>query len=151
MLYSATTRRNLAGIMTSIRSHMETDAECAHGGDQLVQPCLALCDPMDCSLPGSSVHGILQARVLEWVAIPSFRGSFPSRDQPASPLCPASQADSSAPSHRGSPKYCMDSLKCGNFKKSASREQKSSCQKLGSVEQKVGKRVQAFSYEVNKA
>ena len=31
---------------------------------------LTLCDPMDCSPPGSSVHGILQARVLEWVAIP---------------------------------------------------------------------------------
>ena len=33
------------------------------------------CDPMDYSLPGTSVHGILQARILEWVAIPSFRGS----------------------------------------------------------------------------
>ena len=36
---------------------------------------------MDCSLPGSSVHGILQARILEWVAISSSRGSFPPRDQ----------------------------------------------------------------------
>ena len=35
-----------------------------------------LCDPMDCSWSGSSVHGILQARILEWVAIPFFRGSF---------------------------------------------------------------------------
>ena len=34
-----------------------------------------LCDPMVCSLPGSSVHGILQARILEWVAMPSSRGS----------------------------------------------------------------------------
>ena len=33
------------------------------------QLCPTLCDPMDCSLPGSSLHGILQARVLEWVAI----------------------------------------------------------------------------------
>ena len=33
------------------------------------QSCLTLCDPMDCSLPGFSVHGILQARTLEWVAI----------------------------------------------------------------------------------
>ena len=33
------------------------------------QSCLTLCDPKDCSLPGSSVHGILQARILEWVAI----------------------------------------------------------------------------------
>ena len=34
-----------------------------------------LCDPMDHSLPGSSVPGIFQARILEWVALPSFRGS----------------------------------------------------------------------------
>ena len=34
-----------------------------------------LCDPMDCSLPVSSVHGILQARILEWVAMPSSRRS----------------------------------------------------------------------------
>ena len=34
-----------------------------------VQSCLALCDPMDCNLPGSSVHGIFQTRILEWVAI----------------------------------------------------------------------------------
>ena len=36
---------------------------------EVAQSCLTLCDPMDCSLTGSSVHGILQARVLEWVAI----------------------------------------------------------------------------------
>ena len=39
-----------------------------------------LCNPMDCSPPGSSVHGILQARILEWVAISSSRGSSRSRD-----------------------------------------------------------------------
>ena len=38
--------------------------------------CLTICDPMDCGLPGSSVHGILQARILEWVAVPFSRGSF---------------------------------------------------------------------------
>ena len=43
--------------------------------------CLTLCDPMDCSLPGSSVHGILQARVLEWVAMLSSRASSQPRDQ----------------------------------------------------------------------
>ena len=41
-----------------------------------VNLCLTLCDPMDYSPPGSSVHGIFQARVLEWVAIPFSRGSF---------------------------------------------------------------------------
>ena len=45
----------------------------------VAQSCLSLCDPMDYSPPGSSVHGILQARILEWVAIPFSRGS--SRDQ----------------------------------------------------------------------
>ena len=39
-----------------------------------------LCDPMDCSLPGSSVHGILQARILEWVAVPVSRGSSQPRN-----------------------------------------------------------------------
>ena len=37
---------------------------------KLLQSCLTLCHPMDCSPPGSSVHGILQARILEWVAMP---------------------------------------------------------------------------------
>ena len=41
---------------------------------------LTLCDPMDCSPPGSSVHGIIQARVLEWVAIAFSRGSSQPRD-----------------------------------------------------------------------
>ena len=41
---------------------------------EVAQSCLTLCNPMDCSLPGSSVHGIFQERVLEWVAIPFSRG-----------------------------------------------------------------------------
>ena len=41
----------------------------------VTQSCLTLCGSMDCSPPGSSVHGILQARILEWVAIPFSRGS----------------------------------------------------------------------------
>ena len=45
------------------------------------QSCLTLCDPTDCSPPGSSVHGILQARILEWVAISFSRGSSQLRDQ----------------------------------------------------------------------
>ena len=45
------------------------------------QSCLTLCDPMDCSPPGSSVHGTLQARILEWVVISSSRGSSQPRDQ----------------------------------------------------------------------
>ena len=41
----------------------------------VAQLCPTLCDPMDCNLTGSSVHGILQGRILEWVAIPFSRGS----------------------------------------------------------------------------
>ena len=44
------------------------------------QSCLTLWDPMGCSLPGSSVHGISQARILEWVVIPFFRASSRPRD-----------------------------------------------------------------------
>ena len=46
------------------------------------QLCLTVCDPMDCSQPGSSVHEILQARILEWVAIPFSRGSSQPRMEP---------------------------------------------------------------------
>ena len=50
-----------------------------------VKSCPTLCDPMDCSLPGSSLHGILQARVLEWVAI-SFSRDLPNPGiEPGSP------------------------------------------------------------------
>ena len=47
---------------------------------QLLQLCLTLCDPVDCSLRDSSAHGILQARILERVAIPFSRGSSQLRD-----------------------------------------------------------------------
>ena len=46
----------------------------------VVQSCLTLCDPTDCSSPGFSVHGVAQARILGWVAIPSSRGSSWPRD-----------------------------------------------------------------------
>ena len=55
------------------------------------QPCPTLCHPMDCSLPGSSVHGILQARKREWVAVLFSRGLPNSGIEPRSP---ALQADS---------------------------------------------------------
>ena len=41
----------------------------SEGVSEVVQLCLTLCDPVNCSLPGSFLHGILQARLLEWVAI----------------------------------------------------------------------------------
>ena len=59
---------------------------CKH--PQSLQSCLTLCDSMDCSPLGSSVRGILQARILEWVAMPSSRGNLP--DSGTEPTCPAS-------------------------------------------------------------
>ena len=47
----------------------------------VTKSCLTLCDPMDCSLPGSSVHGISQSRILEWVALSSSRESSSPRGQ----------------------------------------------------------------------
>ena len=55
---------------------------------EVTQLCLTLYDLMDCSLPGSSIHGIFQARILEWVAISFSRGSSQPRDQTqVSPHC----------------------------------------------------------------
>ena len=55
--------------------------KCSESESESAQSCPTLCDPMDCSLPGSSLHGILQARVLEWVAISFSRGSSRPRDR----------------------------------------------------------------------
>ena len=58
-----------------------TSSGCVHVRAKSLQSCPTLCDPVDCSLPGSSVHGILQAKILEQPAIPSSRGSSQPRDQ----------------------------------------------------------------------
>ena len=77
--------------MLKIANHQRTANQChneisPHAVLCLVaQSCLTLCDPMDCSPPDSSVHGILQAKILEWVAMPSLRGSSQPRIEPMSP------------------------------------------------------------------
>ena len=72
------------------------------------QLCPTLCNPVDCSPPGSSVHGILQVRILEWGAISSSR-DLP--DPGMEPKFPALQADSLPLSHLGIQavlyKYCL--------------------------------------------
>ena len=65
---------------------------CIHA--QLLQSCLTLCAPMDYSLPGSSVHGILRARNLEWVIMPSSRGLPHPEIELESPAAPVLQVDS---------------------------------------------------------
>ena len=70
-----------------------------------------LCDPMDCSPPGSSVHGVFQARILEWVAIPYSRESSQPRDQTC--IFPALWVDCLPLNHLGSP-LCWYSLQVLN-------------------------------------
>ena len=72
------------------------------------QSCLMLCDPMDCSPPDSSVRGILQARMLEQVAVSYSRGSLKHRDWTSvSCMSPALQADSLPLSHQWSSFICI--------------------------------------------
>ena len=63
----------------AIREAQTTTCVCVRVCESL--SCVQLCDPMDCSLPGSSVHGILQAKILKWVVISFSRGSFQLRDR----------------------------------------------------------------------
>ena len=72
--------------------------------------CPTPCNPMGCSLPGSSVHGIPQARTLEWVAMPSSRESSDPGIEVMSPAAPELQADSLPLSHWGSPTNMFSSV-----------------------------------------
>ena len=70
--------------MAEIRGHTaeaRVESDGGGGGVCLSQSCSILCNPMNYSLTGSSVHGILQARILEWVAILFSMGSSQLRDQ----------------------------------------------------------------------
>ena len=57
------------------------DSKSGESESEVAQSCPTLCDPVDYSLLGSSLHGILQARILEWVAIAFSRGASQRRDQ----------------------------------------------------------------------
>ena len=82
-----------------------TDTCCVHASMHIksLQSCLTLHDLMDYSPPGSSVHRILQARILEWVAMLSSRESSQTRDQTCVSPFPALQADFVPTEHLGSP------------------------------------------------
>ena len=69
----------LPSIFSSIRVFFNESEKWSES--KVAQSCLTLCDPMDCSLPGSSVHGIFQARVLEWIAVSFSRRSSRPRDR----------------------------------------------------------------------
>ena len=86
---------------------MKTESE-----SEVAQLCPSFCKPVDCSPPGSSIHGLLQARILEWVAISFSRES----SQPGiEPTSPAMQADALTSEPLGMslplPKYEIKSIK----------------------------------------
>ena len=75
-----------------------------------LQSCLTLCDTMDCSLPGSSVHEILQAKILEWDVVPSSRCLSDPRITPRPPISCTSCSDMQVlhnQCHLGSPLVCL--------------------------------------------
>ena len=65
----------MACSMPALGLYCGPHAAAAAAAAMSLQSCLTLCEPMDYSLPGSSVHGVFQARTLEWVVIPFSRGS----------------------------------------------------------------------------
>ena len=64
------------GKNTGVGCHFLHQCMKAKSENEVTQSCLTLSDPMDCSLPGSSIHGIYKARVLEWGAIPSLKNGI---------------------------------------------------------------------------
>ena len=80
-------------------SHQGVCVQCA----KLLHSRLTLCNPMNCSLPDSSFHGILQARIPGWASMPSSRGSFQPRDGTCVSWESCTAGDSLPLSHRGSP------------------------------------------------
>ena len=71
-------------------SNIKRDGHCqvdTASESEVTQSCPTLCDPIGCSLPGSSIHGIFQAIVLEWIAISFSRGSSQPGSNPGLPHC----------------------------------------------------------------
>ena len=91
LLKSSSSSLSSAGYFLILLSQSFCPSELFHPlwvlGVLVIQSCLPLCNPMDCSLPGSSAQGIFQVRMLEWVVISYSRGSYPA-------IKPALQADS---------------------------------------------------------
>ena len=92
------------GKNTGVGCHFLLQCMKVKSQSEVTQSCPTLHDPMDCSLPGSSIHGIFQARVLEWGAIAFSRGSSQARDQIPRLLCLLQwQADSLSLALPGNP------------------------------------------------
>ena len=82
VLHAHWIRHVYAFYLSTLNQHdvLPLPSHCVWVRAQSLQSCLTLCEPVDCSLPGSSVHGILQAIILKWAAIASSRGSSRPRD-----------------------------------------------------------------------
>ena len=97
-LEAGSSQHPLPGVMTK-------DAFKCKAKMSAAQSCPSLWDPIDCSLPGSSVRGVLQATMLEWVAISFSRGTSPPRDRTwVSDVSCLGRRDLCHPRHGGSPK-----------------------------------------------
>ena len=94
-------------LTTASRSNADLCLHSTAVAAKSLQSCPTLCDPMDCSPPSSSVHGILQGRILEWVTMPSSRGSFPT--QGSNPGLPHRMQIFHHLSHQGSPEHWSES------------------------------------------
>ena len=80
-IYGVTQSRTRLKWLSRSSSSRVKECWCSHHHAQSLQLCPTLCDTMYCSPPGSSVHGILQAIILEWVAMPSSRRSSQPRNR----------------------------------------------------------------------
>ena len=80
-LYESTTQERASRLWEPLEFTNFWEAQGQYVHAKSLQSCLTLCSPVDCSPPGSFVHGILQARILEWVTMPSSGGSSQTRDQ----------------------------------------------------------------------
>ena len=101
-----------------------TVSSCLRVCPKSLQSCLTFCDSMDCSQPGSSVHGILQARILEWVAMPSPRGSSPPKDK--THISCGSSIGRGILSYQGSPKKRRLTINLSVFLGRCSKDKSSS-------------------------
>ena len=117
----ALTRQTFVGkVMSSLfnmLSRLVTDflPRSYESESEVAQSCLTLCDSMDCSLPDSSVHGIFQAIVLEWIAISFSRGSSRPRVPGSKPRSPALQADTLTSEPLGKPPIWEKNLKKSGY------------------------------------
>ena len=88
-------------LVLLIGKHINLFAYLKESESEVAQLCLTLCDSVDCSLPGSSLHGILQARILEWVLPFPSPGDLPNPG--IEPGSPALQADALTSEPPGKP------------------------------------------------